>query len=163
MLPSPYCQFRQRRRSWTLAAATVRSCCDQFDAVINVGASHALGGFPRALGILGALAPVVLYGEGFWRRPPSEDFLAALGGATAGELADLDGLRAAIHEAGFTVVYESFASRHDWAHYEETLAVQAEQHGTPDCLEYARRIRDRRRLPDGGETLGFALLVLVIG
>jgi hypothetical protein len=62
-------------------AATVDGC---FDAVINVGASDAHGGFPTALKGLKALAPVVLHGEGFWRRPPAEDFLGALGGATVG-------------------------------------------------------------------------------
>jgi SAM-dependent methyltransferase len=132
----------------------------RFDAVINVGSSHAHGGFPGALPALRRLAPVVLYGEGFWQRPPSEAFLAALGGATDDELADLDGLRDAIRDAGFDIVHESFASEHDWARYEETLAANAEQHGTPDTLAYAQRIRDRRALPEGTDTLGFALLVL---
>jgi SAM-dependent methyltransferase len=72
-------------------AATVDGA---FDAAINVGSSHVHGGFPAAVSVLRALAPVVLYGEGFWRRPPSEEFLAALGGATADELSDLEGLRA---------------------------------------------------------------------
>lgn len=131
-----------------------------FDAVINVGSSHAHGGFPEALTALTGLAPVVLYGEGFWQRPPSEAFLAALGGATVDELADLDGLRAAIQDVGFDIVHESLASEQDWTSYEETLAANAEAHGTPDTLAYARRIRDRRALPEGTDTLGFALLVL---
>jgi len=58
------------------------------------------------------LAPVVLYGEGFWRRSPEPDFLAALGGATEDELADLDGVRA-IRSAGFEILHESFASVSD--------------------------------------------------
>jgi len=132
----------------------------RFDAVINVGSSHALGGFPIVLEALGALAPVALYGEGFWQRPPSKDFLAALGGASADELPDLDGLRAAIDEAGFRILHESVASASDWARYEETLAANAERDGAPDTLAYAQRIRDRRALFDGSDTLGFALLVL---
>lgn len=138
-------------------AATIQG---RFDAVINVGSSHAHGGFPAALETLRALAPVALYGEGFWQRPPSKDFLAALGGATADELADLDGLRVAIQDVGFDILHESFASEHDWAHYEETLAANAERHGTPDTLAYAQRIRQRRALRDGADTLGFALLVI---
>jgi SAM-dependent methyltransferase len=132
----------------------------RFDAVINVGSSHAHGGFPAALEALRALAPIALYGEGFWQQPPSEAFLAALGGATVDELADLDGLRGAIRDAGFDILHESFASEHDWARYEETLAANAERHGTPDTAAYARRIRHRRALRDGTDTLGFALLVL---
>jgi SAM-dependent methyltransferase len=49
-----------------------------FDAVISVAASHAHGGFPLALKALRRLGPVVLYGEGFWKRSPSRQFLAAL-------------------------------------------------------------------------------------
>jgi hypothetical protein len=106
------------------------------------------------------LAPVVLYGEGFWQRRPSEEFLAALGGATVDELSDLAGLRAATGEAGFDIVHESRATEADWAHYEETLAANAERHGTPDTLDYARAIRQRHALPGGTDTLGFALFVL---
>lgn len=132
----------------------------RFDAVINVGSSHAHGGFPNALNALRTLGPVVLYGEGFWQRPPSEGFLAALGGATIDELPDLDGLHAAIRDVGFDIVHDAVAGQDDWARYEETLAANAERHGTTDTLAYARRIRDRRALPGGTDTLGFALLVL---
>jgi len=138
-------------------AATIEG---RFDAVINVGSSHAHGGFPTALKAARDLAPVVLYGEGFWRRSPSDDFLAALGGATVDQLSDLDGLHAAAREAGFRIVHESLSSEDDWARYEETLAVNAERHAAPNTLAYARRIRKRRALPGGTDTLGFALLVL---
>jgi len=138
-------------------AATVRG---DFQAVINVGASHAHGGFPAALTALRALAPVVLYGEGFWNRPPSAAFLDALGGATVDELADLGGLHAAALDAGFHIVSESIASSRDWAIYEETLADNAERHGGPQTAAYARRIRERRALRHGTTTLGFSLLVL---
>jgi SAM-dependent methyltransferase len=131
-----------------------------FDAVINVASSHVHGGFPAVLHVCRVLAPVVLYGEGFWQRCPSEDFLAALGGATVDELSDLSGLRAAIGDAGFDIVHESLATEADWAHYEETLAANAERHGTPDTLGYAREIRQRRALLGGTDTLGFALFVL---
>ncbi len=132
----------------------------RFDAVINIASSHAHGGFPGALGALRRLGPVLMYGEGFWRRPPAADFLQALGGATEDELADLDGLHRAVAAAGFAVVHESVAGDQDWAHYEETLAANAERHGTPDALAYARQIRERRALSGGTDTLGFALLVL---
>lgn len=132
----------------------------RYDAVINVAASHVHGGFPHALGAVMSLGASVLYGEGFWRKPPSQEFLAALGGATLDELADLDGLHGAITDAGFAIEQESLASEQDWARYEETLATNAERDGSPDSLTYARRIRDRRALPDGANTLGFTLLVL---
>jgi SAM-dependent methyltransferase len=132
-----------------------------FDVVVNVASSHAHGGFPAALGALAALARPggqVLLGEGFWTRPPSAEFLAALGG-TEDELPDLDGLLAAAREAGLRPEHVGVASEEDWAAYEEGLADAAEADGAPDALEYARVIRERRALPDGGDTLGFALCV----
>ena len=113
-----------------------------------------------ALEALRALAPVVLYGEGFWRRPPATDFLAALGGATEDELSDVEGLRTAIAAAGFEILHESLADDRDWSRYEETLADNAEREGSPESRAYARRIRERRALPGGTDTLGFGLFVL---
>jgi hypothetical protein len=106
-----------------------------------------------------AYAAATGYVRRCWRSIEAA-FLAALGEATVDELADLDGLRAAIQDVGFDILHESFASEHDWARYEETLAANAEQHGTPDTLAYAQRIRHGRALPEGTGTLGFALLVL---
>jgi len=152
-----------RRRRGTLPARfEVRDATTvegPFDAVLNVGASHALGGFTAALTALKRLGRVVLYGEGFWARPPSADFLAALGGANVDELSVLDGLRRAVAAAGFDITHEWVASEEDWARYEETLAANAERHATPETLAYAQRIRDRRALPHGTDTLGFALLL----
>jgi hypothetical protein len=138
-------------------AATVDGA---FDAVINVAASHVHGGFPVALEALRALAPVALYGEGFWRCPPESEFLAALGGATEDELGDLHGLRNAIADAGFEITHEALATELDWSRYEQTLAANAERDGRPEALAYARRIRERRALAGGTDTLGFGLFVL---
>ena len=133
---------------------------DTYDAVINVASSHVHGGFPAAVEALSALAPVILYGEGFWQRAPTADVLVALGGATEDELSDLDGLRAVIRATGLEILRESLASHDDWARYEETLAANAERDGGPDSLAYGRRIRERRALPGGTDTLGFGLFVL---
>jgi cyclopropane fatty-acyl-phospholipid synthase-like methyltransferase len=133
------------------------------DAVLNVGSSHVHGGYPAALGALRRLVAdggAVVLGEGYWLREPSAAFLDALGGATADELPDLDGLRAAARAAGFEIEASADATDEDWAAYEETLAANAERDGGPESLAYARRIRDRRALPDGTRTLGFALLLL---
>jgi SAM-dependent methyltransferase len=131
-----------------------------FDAVLNVASSHVHGGFPAALEALGGLADVVLYGEGYWRQPPSVEFLDALGGATADELPDLDGLRSAVADAGFKALHEELAGPDDWERYESSLVANAERHGGSDSVAYARRIRERRALPGGVDTLGFALFVL---
>jgi hypothetical protein len=66
----------------------------------------------------------------------------------------------ATRATGFEILRESLASHDYWARYEETLAANAERHGGPDSLAYARRIRERRALPGGTDTLGFGLFVL---
>jgi predicted kinase len=106
---------------------------------------------------------VILFGEGFWCRPPGADFLAALGGATEDELADLAGLRTAIRDAGLVILHEELAAWSDWERYEEALAANAERHGGAESLAYARRIRERRALPGGTDTLGFGLFLLQRG
>jgi SAM-dependent methyltransferase len=134
-----------------------------YDVVVNVASSHAHGGFPAALGELRTLVRdggSVLLGEGFWAREPSAAFLDALGGATPDELGSYDELLAAARAAGFDVAFEARASEADWARYEEGLAERAERAGGAEAAEYARRIRERRALPGGTDTLGFALLVL---
>ena len=60
-----------------------------FDLVVCVASSHALGGFPGALGTLRGLVAGggrVLLGEGYWQREPSPAYLDALGGTSADEL-----------------------------------------------------------------------------
>ena len=153
-------------RELELVHATVEEAAlgrASFDAVVNVGASHAHGGYPRALGELRSLVPDggrVLFGEGFWARTPSPEFLDALGGATEDELGTLDELLAHASTAGLEPVFRATASTRDWARYEETLAATAERRGDEGSLAYARRIKERRALPGGTDTLGFVLLVL---
>jgi len=124
------------------------------------------GGYPAALGTLRTLVAdggAVVYGEGYWREEPSPGFLAALGGATEDELDTFGGLRSAAVAAGFEIEAVAEASDADWTRYEETLAANAEREGDSDALTYARRIRERRAIPGGTDTLGFALLLLRAG
>jgi SAM-dependent methyltransferase len=133
------------------------------DAVLNVGSSHVHGGYPAALRVLRGLVAdggAVVYGEGYWREPPSPEFLDALGGASEDELDNLGGLRTSVLSAGFDIASLTEAGDADWAAYEETLAANAERDGGEESAAYAQRIRARRALPDGTRTLGFALLVL---
>ena len=142
-----------------------------FDVVLCIAASHALGGFPDALGALRELVRPggeLLLGEGYWRRPPSAEYLDALGGASADELADYGGLMRAAEEAGLTPLYCVVASEADWDRYEWRLILNAERWvaanpedpGADVLRERARRARERMTMPGGRETLGFALVLL---
>jgi len=135
-----------------------------FDLVVNVAASHAHGGFPHALAQLRALARPggwILLGEGYWAATPSPEFLRALGGASADELPlGLDALPDAVRAAGLEIEATATASVADLAAYEEGLAEAAERLEGDEAAAYARRIRERRALPGGGTTFGFALLTI---
>jgi SAM-dependent methyltransferase len=53
-----------------------------FELVLCIASSHALGGFPEALERLRELVRPgghLLLGEGYWRRPPTREYLDALG------------------------------------------------------------------------------------
>ncbi|HEY4094650.1 MAG TPA: methyltransferase domain-containing protein [Baekduia sp.] len=155
-----------RSPSWVQAAVAEAGLeAGGFDLVVNVAASHAHGGFPGARGSLAALARpdggLVLFGEGYWTREPSAEFLVALGGATADGLPlGLDALLAAARDVGLEPVAVAACSEADLAAYEEGLAAEAERYDDAEAIAYARRIRDRRALPGGASTLGFALVTL---
>ncbi len=134
-----------------------------FDLVVCIASSHALGGFPTALGRLRDLTSPggqVLLGEGYWRREPSAEYLDTLGGATRDELPDYGGLFAAAREAGLTALWSCVASERDWDRYEWTQVLNAERHGAEQLRQRAAAARRRLTMPHGRETLGFALVLL---
>lgn len=91
-----------------------------FDAVLCVGASHALGGLAGTLEAVRAhLRPGgrVLLGEGFWDGEPTPSAMSALG-AEPGELADLPGLVEAARGAGYEPGYGHVSSAEEWDDYE---------------------------------------------
>ena len=133
-----------------------------YDLAMNVGSSHVHGGTAGALAAMAVLVRpggLAILGEGYWRRRPSVVFLAALGGASEGELTDFQGLLASTRTAGFAVEGEWHASDGDWEAYETSLAKAAERMAGDEAQRYAATIRGRRALPDC-DTLGFALLRL---
>ena len=141
-----------------------------FDLALCVGSSHALGGYPKSLGALRELvAPggQVLLGEGYWMREPSPAYLDALGGSSSGELASYPELMQALEQAGLRPLYASVASQQDWDRYEWSLIANAERwaaahsgdSGAELLRERADRARRRMSLPEGRDTLGFALVL----
>ena len=138
-----------------------------WDLVVCIASSHAFGGWQQALvGLRRLVRPggAALVGEGFWRRPPSAGYLECLGGASADELPEHDGLLAGAAAAGWKVEDERVATDADWAAYEETLIANGEravaEHDDHDLRAWVDRARARWNHPDGRDTMGFALLTL---
>ncbi len=141
------------------------------ELVVCIASSHALGGFPEALGRLRELTVPggqVLLGEGYWRRPPSDEYLRGLGDATEDELAGYGGLLDAAQAAGLVPLWSCVAGDADWDRYEWTQVLNcerwAERHphdpAAGQLRERAARTRTRLALPGGRDTLGFALVLL---
>ena len=124
---------------------------DTFGALIRQVYAHVLPG-----GLL-------LLADGFWRSPPTDDYLLLLG-ATRDEMGShTENVRAGI-ELGLTPLWAATATQRDWDRYEwrylaavERWAVEHESDPHRAAfLERARAARDRY-LGGGREQLGFGI------
>src|SRR5581483_2537695 len=117
-----------------------------FDLVASVGS-------PARLSSLAGLARpggLVLYGDGYWRREPSAELLAAYE-ATRDELDDYAGTIRRGEELGLLPVYAVTASVDDFDRYEWSWSVNGERYaaehpdepGVPEFLEWIRGGRRR--------------------
>jgi SAM-dependent methyltransferase len=134
-----------------------------YDLTCSVGAVTPL----RRLAELTRPGGLVLLGDGYWKRPPGDRYLEALG-ATRDEVADWDttvGMGAGL---GLELVRARASSTEEWDRYEDAWAANGERYaaahdgepGVAAFLEWIRAGRRRYRELGGRETLGFALLLL---
>jgi cyclopropane fatty-acyl-phospholipid synthase-like methyltransferase len=89
------------------------------DRVICIGASHIWGGSEAALAALAQNVGAggrVLFGDGFWKREPSDAAVAIFGR----EVADLGDLVRLAHAAGWDVMHLSEADQLEWDDFEST-------------------------------------------
>lgn len=137
-----------------------------FALAICLGASHAIGDYEKALKRIGELVTRpghVLMGELYWRKPPSDEYLAFLGM----KLEDLQTHAGNIEIArtlGFETVATREASSTELDAYEDRYAANIEAHvaqhpDDPDAGAMLETIHAWRRayLQWGRGTLGFAV------
>lgn len=140
---------------------------DAFDLAAAVGAS--VDGYRATLSRLrGLVRPgaLVLLGEGYWRREPSDEYLAALG-AERDELSDYAGTIRAGEEEGLTPLYAVVSSVEDFDRYEWRWSLNGERYaaahpdepGVEAFLAWIRNGRRRYVELGGRETLGFGLFL----
>jgi hypothetical protein len=133
-----------------------------FDLAAGVGGPLPL----QELARLARRGGLVLLGGAYWRRPPSVEYLAALGSA-AGELTDEAGIAAAADRLGLELVCSVLSSVADLDRYEDAWAATGrryagEHSGEPGVAEFAAWIENgRRRYRElgGRETMGFGLFL----
>ena len=133
------------------------------DAVLNVGSSHVHGGYPGRWACCEAWSPTAARSSSARatgasprrtrssRRSAARPRTSSTRSAACGPRRSRRGSRSRRSPRRTTPT---------GTRYEETLAANAERAGEPESLAYARRIRERRALPGGPSTLGFALLLL---
>jgi SAM-dependent methyltransferase len=137
-----------------------------FDLVASVGS-------PAQLSSLASLVRpggLVLYGDGYWRREPSQEYLEALG-ATREGLEDYAGTIRRAAELALTPLYAVTASVDDFDRYEWSWSLNGERFAAehpeePGVGEFLQWIRGGRRryLELGGrDTLGFGLFLFRSG
>ena len=143
-------------------AATLGEGDGSYDLVCSIGAVSPLADLAQWTRPGG----LVLLGDGYWRREPTDEYVAALG-ATRDQMVELETLRASGAPIGLELLATVTSSDQDWAAYEGAWADNGERYaaehaGEPGVDEFAAWIRNgrRRHLELGGrETLGFALLL----
>jgi ubiquinone/menaquinone biosynthesis C-methylase UbiE len=139
------------------------------DLLMAVGAGVLVPGAADNTAQLAALARSIkpggrlLWGETFWKRPPSDRLRAATGPVAALYASHADYV-AAGETAGLTPLYAAVASDQDWDEYawRYSTAVESWLQANPDAPEAAAlgaRIRSWRQiyLTEGRDTLGFGL------
>ena len=142
---------------------------DPGDVVVCIGSDHVFGDQAAALAALAPLVRpggVLLFGTGYWQRPPTAEQAAAFG-ATPEELFDLAGLVERTVEAGFRPLDIQTANEDEWnafesgylRDWESWLMRNAE---SPDAAEVRAKADTHRGEWLGGyrDVLGFAYLTL---
>lgn len=138
----------------------------RFDLSVCVGSTHSFGDYGAALGAMhGTTRPggLIFVGEGYWKQPPSKEYLRALGGEESESRTHAEnvGLAAA---RGLVPLWAGTASDDEWDEYEwgyargiETfVAGHPSDPDAPAMLERSRGWRETY-LKWGRETLGFGL------
>lgn len=136
------------------------------DRVLCTGASHAFGGTGRALAALAATVPAggrLLYGDGYWEKPPSPAAAEMFGD----DVLPLPGLLEACRAAGWRVIHLSTADQREWDDFESTFRAGRQEWltghgGDPRAAEVRDWLdtRERQYVEVYRQVLGFAYLVL---
>ena len=136
------------------------------DRVLCVGAAHAWPGTAETLAALAGLTRPggrLLFGDGYWERPPTEAAAALFGD----DVRPLGALVAQAGAAGWRVLHMSCADQREWDAFESTWRAGQEEwclrHPTAPQAEEVRRHLDAR-LSEYVDVyrgvLGFCYLVL---
>ena len=169
---SPFAIERARRRSadveWRVGDGRTAGVEPASAALVaSVGATHVFGSLTDTLA---SIVPsvrrngFVVVGEGYWRRPPSDEWLADLGGSRD-ELCDRGAFLVAVERHGLRIEGTVEATPGDVDRYNGAWRRNLERHvamhpDDPDASEIAAALDHARRWhPLSGRYLGFMVVV----
>lgn len=142
---------------------------DGYDAIICIGSSHVFGGFERCLATcMQWLKPggLLLIGEGYWKQPPSDQYLAILG-ATPDELTSHSQNTQRALARGYKLLISMVSSDDEWDQYEGLYYQAMMRHvkaypEDPDAAVFGERAQHwhANYLASGKSTLGFGYYLL---
>lgn len=142
-----------------------------YDIVSCIGATWIGSGTAGTLDLMRpSLKPggLLLVGEVFWRKPPTDVAAAALG-FKPDEYSDLGGLLDVFNKAGVTLVEMVVSNQDDWDRYEARHWIQAERwlkahpdHEDADPLREWIEASKHEYLNYGRDYLGWGIFVLTV-
>jgi SAM-dependent methyltransferase len=145
---------------------------ESFDVAACIGASWIYGGHKGTLNALVSMAAEeswIVVGEPYWRQPPAEEYLAAIGQERSNYGTHKENVEAG-QAQGLELAYTLVSSPDDWDRYEGLQWYAAERWARahpedPDVDEVLERVRDGKMayLTWGRETLGWAIYVFIKG
>jgi SAM-dependent methyltransferase len=145
---------------------------ESFDVVACIGASWIYGGHKETLSALANMAAAqswIVVGEPYWRQPPAEEYLEAIGQQRS-SFGTHQGNVEAGQPLGLELAYTLVSSPDDWDRYEGLQWYAAERWARahpedPDVEEVLERVRSNKMayLMWGRETLGWAIYVFMKG
>ena len=181
---SPYCiADAQRKHQQRVPEAQLRFLekegadyapgeLESFDVVACIGASWIYGGHKGTLRALASMAggeSWIVVGEPYWRQPPAEEYLAAIGEQRSTYGTHKENVEVG-QAQGLELAYTLVSSPDAWDRYEGLTWYAAEQWARahpqdPDVQVVLERVRRNKMayLTWGRETLGWAIYVFMKG
>jgi len=145
---------------------------ESFDVVACIGASWIYGGHEgtlRALASMAAGESWIVVGEPYWRQPPAEEYLAAIGEQRSTYGTHKENVEVG-QAQGLELAYTLVSSPDDWDRYEGLQWYAAERWARahpedPDVEALLERVRRNKMayLTWGRETSGWAIYVFMKG
>jgi SAM-dependent methyltransferase len=145
---------------------------ESFDVVACIGASWIYGGHKETLRALASMAKEeswIVVGEPYWRQPPAEEYLTAIGQERSAYGTHRENVEVG-QAQGLELAYTLVSSPDDWDRYEGLQWYAAEQWARahpedPDVAAVLEHVRRNKMayLTWGRETLGWAIYVFMKG